>query len=133
MVTGAILEKGEEIYTRFGKIFKATGNFQKNYNWLITDCEAYPKRPGHGVRITQSEFGKYAWISGEELTDIIRRDDFQWVWGVLSGFRKDVPKEENQNIRSHMLMAIPVSGSRSGPYSIRWQRWNLSRGIRLSR
>ncbi len=94
MISGAILEKGEELYTRFEKIFRAAGNFQKDYNWLITDCEAYPKRPGHYVRITQSKHGNYAWISGEELTDIIRRDDFQWVWGVLSGFRKDVPKEE---------------------------------------
>jgi len=94
VVTGAILEKGEEFYTCFGKVFRATGNFQKDYNWLITDCVAYPKRPGHRERITQSKSGDYAWISGDELTGIIRRDDFQWVWGVLSGFGKDVPKEE---------------------------------------
>jgi len=67
-------------------------NFQNNYNWLISDCEAYPKRLGHDIRIHQS--GEYAWISGEELTNIIKRDDFQWIWAVLSGFEKHITLEE---------------------------------------
>jgi len=93
-VYGAILENGEPTYTRFRRIFRAMGDFQLDYNWLITDCEAFPKRHGHSIRIHQSKLGDYAWISGEELTDILRRDDFQWAWGVLSGFNKDIPKEE---------------------------------------
>lgn len=94
MVKGAILEKGEDYYTYFRKIFRALDNFQKDYNWLITACEAYPSRFGHMQRIMQSKHGDYAWISGEELTGIIERDDFQWVWAVLSGFDKRYAKEE---------------------------------------
>ena len=94
MIKGAILNKGEDGYTYFKKIFKALNNFQKDYNWLITDCEAYPKKLGHEMRIHQSKHGKYAWISGEELTGIIKKDDFQWVWAVLSGFDKNCSKDD---------------------------------------
>ena len=94
IITGAILEKGEERYTYLKKIFDLLSNFQKNYNWLITDCEATPKREGHSERITQGKYGKYAWIDGEELTNIIKKDDFQWIWAVLSGFDKCFDKEE---------------------------------------
>lgn len=94
MITGAILENGEAGYTYLKKIFRTMDNFQKAYNWLITDCEAYPKREGHRVRIAQSKHGNYAWIDGEELTNIVNRDDFQWIWGVLSGFEKNISKHD---------------------------------------
>ena len=87
-----MLENGEQYYTYLRKIFVGMDNFQKEYNWLISNCEAYPKRLGHNIRIHQS--GEYAWISGEELTNIIKRDDFQWIWAVLSGFDKNIPLEE---------------------------------------
>ena len=89
---GALLKKGEERYTYLRKIFIQMENFQKNYNWLISDCEAFPKKIGHSVRIIQS--GNFAWISGTELTNIIKKDDFQWVWAVLSGFEKHITLEE---------------------------------------
>ena len=88
MIKGAILDKGENGYTYFKKIFKALNDFQKNYNWLITDCEAYPKELEYAKRINQSKHGDYTWISGEELTEIINKEDFQWIWAVLSGFDK---------------------------------------------
>ena len=57
-------------------------NFQKNYNWLISDCEACSQKLGHAIRIQQS--GKYAWISGEELTNIIKKM-------IFSGFGQFYP------------------------------------------
>lgn len=94
MIKGAILEKGENGYTYLKKVFKSIDNLQKNYNWLITDCEACPKKWGHAFRIFQSKEGNYSWISGEELTGILKKDDFQWVWAVLSGFDKKHLKDE---------------------------------------
>lgn len=94
MITGAILENGEIGYTYLKKMFRAMDNFQKDYNWLITDCEAYPKRLGHSIRIFQSKDSNYAWIDGEELTNIVNRDDFQWIWAVLSGFDKNISKAD---------------------------------------
>lgn len=94
MITGAIEYKGEERYTYFKKIFQSLNYFERDYDWLITDCEAVPKKQGHYERIRQSKDGNYAWISGEELTNIIKKDDFQWTWAVLSGFDKCYRKEE---------------------------------------
>lgn len=36
----------------------------------------------------------YCWISGDELTEIVGKEDFQWIWAVLSGFDKSVTLEE---------------------------------------
>ena len=94
MITGAILENGEIGYTYLKNLFHVMDNFQKNYNWLITDCEAYHKRLGHRNRIVQSKYNNYAWINGEELTNIVNRDDFQWIWAVLSGFDKNISKAD---------------------------------------
>ena len=66
MITGAILEKGETGYTYLKKLFRLMDNFQNDYNWLITGCEAYPERSGHRMRIFQSKHGNYAWIDGKE-------------------------------------------------------------------
>lgn len=90
MVKSAILEKGEHYYTYMDKIFKAIENEQLKYNWLITDCESYPE----DKRINEMFSKEYIWISGEQLTEIISKDDFQFVWGVFSGFSPEVTLEE---------------------------------------
>lgn len=93
MINGAILDKGEDWYTCLKKIFQSLDNFQKDYNWLITDCEITTLNSVYTDRFHQ----EYTWISGEELTDIIMQDDSQWIWGVLSGFEKSYSKEEILN------------------------------------
>ena len=83
---GAILRKGEEYCTHLYRIFIGINMVQKDYNWLITDIVAYPKTKEY-----QDLFSKeYCWLSGEELTNIIEKEDFQWIWGVLSGFEKSI-------------------------------------------
>lgn len=87
---GAILEKGEKYYTYMRAIFTAIKDTQNKYNWLITDFEGIAETPIYDL------FGdnSYIWISGEELTAIIEKDDFQWIWAVLSGFSKNIMLEE---------------------------------------
>lgn len=93
MVYGAILEgENSEGYTYLLDIFKLMNHFQKNYNWLITDCEIGAMKFGHHERFFQS--GDHAWISGIELTGIIKKENFQWIWGVLSGFRNQYTHEQ---------------------------------------
>ncbi len=89
MVYGAILEKGEQFYTYLSKVFKAIEDKQTDYNWLITDCVCYPLSADTGSLLSQ----KYCWLSGDELTSIVNKEDFQWIWGVLSGFEKDISLE----------------------------------------
>ena len=90
MVYGAINAKGEKYYTYMKKLFEAIGNRQTEFNWLITDCICYPDNPK-----TDGMLGKdYCWISGDELTEIVVQEDFQWIWAVLSAFDKSVALED---------------------------------------
>ncbi len=84
MVYGAIDKKGESYYTYRGRVFAAIDNKQKEYNWLLTDCDCYPANSKTYAMLCQ----KYCWISGEELTKLVTEEDFQWVWAVLSAFDK---------------------------------------------
>ncbi len=87
---GAILEKGEKSYTHLLSLFSALGNIQNEYNWLVTNCDIY-----YYSKLTKKLIsGKYCWLSGEELTEIVEDYDLQWVWVVLSGFDKDIRLKE---------------------------------------
>lgn len=88
---GVILKKGEEGYTLLQKLFCEIPQL-KEYNWLITDCEAVALLYDHSIRI--NNMGDYGWISGEELAGILDVEDFQWIWAVLSGFNKKYTLEE---------------------------------------
>lgn len=90
MVYGAILSRGERFYTYLSRVFRAIGNRQTEYNWLITDCQCYPRTAEIGALLGE----RYCWMSGDELTALVEREDFQWIWGVLSGFPKGIPEEQ---------------------------------------
>ena len=90
MVYGAINAKGEKYYTYLKKLFDAIGNRQTEYNWLITDCTCYPESPKTDAMLRKD----YCWITGEELTELVTQEDFQWIWAVLSGFDKSVKLSE---------------------------------------
>ena len=77
---GIVLEKGQEYYTNLRKVFKAFNNIHLEYNWLITDCCAYPENEDIEELLSR----EYCFISGEELDTIIKKEDFQLTWGVLS-------------------------------------------------
>ena len=33
-------------------------------------------------------------MTGDELTEMIEAEDFQWIWGVFSAFPKDISEEK---------------------------------------
>jgi hypothetical protein len=86
----AILEKGEEFYTRLGNIFSAIDNEQIKYNWLITYPECFLENNKYENLFSQ----KYVWLEGKELTRIIKEEDIWFIWAVFSGFEKDIRIEE---------------------------------------
>lgn len=86
----SILEKGEQYYTHMAKVFNSIENEQLKYNWLITNCECYPQ----DEELYELFSKEYIWISGEQLTEIINKNDFQFIWGVFSGFSKEVLLED---------------------------------------
>ena len=89
MVYGAIDEKSVDGYTLMGRVFDAIQNKQMEYNWLITNVECLIDQIAECFMDND-----YCWLTGEELTKIVREDDGQWIWAVLSGFEKDISLSE---------------------------------------
>lgn len=87
---GAIIDKGEQYYTDLYKVFNAINNVQKNYNWLITDCVCYPSTKEFAEILSN----EYCWLSGNELTRIVEKENFQWISAVLSGVDKSITLDE---------------------------------------
>ncbi len=106
MAVGIIDEHIHKFYTYMSDVFKGINNIQKQYNWLISDCVCYPKCNEFKKIFSQ----EYSWLSGEELTAIIDKEDFQWIWGVLCGFEKNITLEE---VLKHPL---PTSQEYNGYY-----------------
>nr|MCR4943197.1 DUF2691 family protein [Clostridium sp.] len=78
-------------YTYLKEIFEAINNKQLNYNWLLTEVECYPADEDLDEYFF---YGNYFFMTGEELTKMIEEDDFQWIWGIFSGFKKDKSLDE---------------------------------------
>jgi hypothetical protein len=89
---GAILQNGGEFYTYLNMVFQSINEVQLQYNWLITNHQCYPNIKKHNDIFESSE--EYVWLTGVQLTEIVREDDFQWIWAVLSGFPLDISLSE---------------------------------------
>lgn len=87
---GFILRKGEPYYSLFGRAYKEIKMLSHNYNWLISNAECYPKELEYRKKLSSP----YAWMTGEELAQMLCKEDFQWVWGVLSGFPNTIALDE---------------------------------------
>ena len=89
MVYGAINANGQRWYTQMSQILDAIHNQQLEYNWLLTDLDGVPQT----IEACRTEQG-YCWLTGEELTRMVRADDGQWIWAVLSGFDPSISLSE---------------------------------------
>lgn len=87
---GVVIERGEKYYTYLKKLFLSINNLQRNYNWLISSYECWPCTKKYAEMLSED----FCWMTGEELTEMIECEDFQWIWGALSAFSKDIPKEK---------------------------------------
>ena len=112
MAYGAINAKGEKYYTYLKKLFDSIDNRQLAYNWLITDCVCYPDNPKTDAMLSKD----YCWISGEDLTDLVAQEDFQWIWAVLSAFDKSVTLADV--LKYDLPQAEDYSGFWSKPISM---------------
>lgn len=90
MVYGAILEKGNRYYTHLLEILQSIEPIQKDFNWLITNCECYPRDPKKDELLSK----EYCFLSDTELTALVEHEDFQWIWAVFSAFEKNVTLDE---------------------------------------
>lgn len=88
-MNGLIIDDNDRDYTSLKNVFDAIENEQKNYNWLITAIEYAPVNPK--IKLYEKP---YTWITGEDLTKLANDDDGFWIWGVFSGFAKNITKED---------------------------------------
>lgn len=101
---GVILYKEDTYYTYLKSIFEAINNRQKEYNWLISDCVCYPANINYERLMNRD----YTWISGEDLTNMINDENFQIIWGVFSGFKKNI------KFNDVMEYSLPYANGYSG-------------------
>lgn len=109
---GLILNSEKRDYTYLKEIFNAINNEQLNYNWLITDVECCPSDSELDSYFYNRD---YSFMTGEELTKMIEKEDFQWIWGIFSGFKKDKKLEE---ILKYELPDFYYSGYWHNPVTI---------------
>lgn len=87
---GLILNKGEKGYSYLKDVFCKINTLSKNYNWLISYPECYPQNK----KLQEKMYNDYIWLSGSELQNMLYIDNFQWIWGVLSGFPQNILLED---------------------------------------
>ena len=112
MTYGIIDRKNHKYYTHMSKAFQAMDNAQLQYNWLITDCICYPQNNDIEKLLDQ----EYCWLTGDELSAIIEQEDFQWIWGCLCGFTKDITMEEA--LKYPLPSAVDYNGYYQNPVSL---------------
>ena len=84
--------KEEKYYTYMLKVLNAIGGRNLEYNWLITDIEAYPQDNGQLDKLISEN--DYLFLSTDELIAMLEKNDFQWIWAVFSAIPNKYTKEE---------------------------------------
>ena len=72
-------------FTDLRLVFRAIGDRQREFNWLVTDleCSWLEVRDGRPEPLPGS--GPY-WLTGGELSRLVAEYEMQFIWAVLSGF-----------------------------------------------
>ena len=83
--------KDFKYYTMLKKVLFDLELVDKEYWWLISDIEAYPKKEAHRNFLYKED---YILIKTSDLLKILEEDDFQWVWAVFSVISVNYTKEE---------------------------------------
>lgn len=86
-----ISTKDFDYYTKLKNILLDLELANKEYWWLISDIEAYPSKEEYQDFIYKED---YVLIKTSALLEILKEDDFQWIWAVFSVIPVDYTEEE---------------------------------------
>lgn len=88
---GAILDKGQDYFTYLDRILPALEGVHLKYNWLISclTCDHYSDD-----LLSCILDNNCAWLTGEQLEDIVYHDEIQFIWAVLSAFDKSITLDD---------------------------------------
>lgn len=84
-------EKEFKYYTFLKQILLDLGLADKDYLWLISDIEAYPRKKEYQELLDSNT---YLLLNTKELLDMLEIDDFQWIWAVFSAIPACYQKED---------------------------------------
>lgn len=79
-----------KFYTYLKQVLFDLGLADKDYLWLISDIEAYPREKEHQALLNR----EYLLLTTKELLDLLEAEDFQWIWAVFSGIPSRYQKED---------------------------------------
>lgn len=105
-IQGLILRKQDMYYTHMDVIFRALGNIEKNYNWLISDyeCNLYTEP------FSIEKRDEYLWLSGEDLSNFVNGNNYtQFIWGSFAAFGKGITLDE--------ILAFPIPRTTEGLFN----------------
>lgn len=80
-------------FTDLRLMFRAIGDRQRDFNWLVTDLDCNWLDAQDGVPPPPLRDSCPLWLTGEELTRLVAGYEMQFVWAVLSGFPPGVSLE----------------------------------------
>ena len=85
-----ILQGGDRYYTDLKEILEPLRGSLKDYNFILSDFE---------VACQDRELEEYLnsresiFLRGNELYELVRDNDIQWIWGVFTGVNKDLDEK----------------------------------------
>lgn len=98
-----ISTKDFDYYTKLKNILLDLELANKEYWWLISDIEAYPSKEEYQDFIYKED---YVLIKTSALLEILKEDDFQWIWAVFSVIPIKHTEEEILNYDLPQLQLI---------------------------
>lgn len=94
-------------FTDLRLVFRAIGDRQRDFNWLVTDLECNWLKVRDGQSAPLPKAGPY-WLNGNELSRLVAEYEIQFVWAVLSGFPPGVTLDLDR------LAVVPYADGNAG-------------------
>ncbi|MEW4235203.1 hypothetical protein Q0N71_18320 [Bacillus thuringiensis] len=95
-------------YTVLASVFDSFQGREKDFNWLITDMEIVAHQEEKLIRDYPKMSHPIVWIAGEDLSNLVKKYNPQFIWGVLSAFDKSI------NIDINNLLVEPYANGNEG-------------------
>ncbi|PRT31144.1 hypothetical protein MYW48_05380 [Bacillus cereus] len=95
-------------HTVLASVFDSFQGREKEFNWLITDIEIVAHQEEKLIRDYPKMSHPIVWIAGEDLSNLVKKYNPQFIWGVLSAFDKSI------NIDINNLLVEPYANGNEG-------------------
>ncbi|TEA83647.1 hypothetical protein [Bacillus thuringiensis] len=95
-------------HTVLASVFDSFQGREKEFNWLITDMEIVAQQEEKLIRDYPKMSHPIVWIAGEDLSNLVKKYNPQFIWGVLSAFDKSI------NIDINNLLVEPYANGNEG-------------------